>query len=472
MTEQEKTDYLVSPEKFFPADLHRGALLGNQAFITAAEQYVNILSESQYWPLKRINEVQVKRLRLLASKISSRSHFWAERFHKNGLDPRIITVDNLSHLPVLSRAELLKLGDAIYVAPETEDGPIFSRFSSGTTGIPFKLTYSERELILTHIPLYFRHPVFEKLSLHNILKRKPFVVLGLPGFSYVCRKDFFSNVFPSITSYDLDRPEIRNEIYRSIIDAAPAILVGFGSLVVKLAHWVLDDKVSLPLLAIRISSEPISDIERKTIEYNFKAPVANMLSGNGTGFIGFECAENRERFHINSENTILEVVGENGNAMSYGEEGELVSTSLGFTLTPIVRYAHNDIGQLLSESCNCGRTLPLFEFHGRRGYEILLPSGRRLRWIILHTSLMRAGLGRLSRQIQIRQDRVDNLHILIVPKKLFSDSDEINIRLACTNLFNNEKVNIKIEYVNEITHSGRKPKFFIPLSSFTKEKEG
>jgi phenylacetate-CoA ligase len=385
------------------------------------------------------------------------------------LDPRTVTADDLSHLPVLYRRDLLKLGNDVYVAPEPGDEPLFSRFSSGTTGIPFKICYSERELIMTHIPLYFRHPVFEKLPLNKILSRKPFVVLGLPGFSYVCQKDFFSNVFPSITPADLDNVEIRKEIYRSIINAAPAILVGFGSLVTKLAYWIPEDKVSLPILAIRISSESVSAIERKEIENNLKAPVANMLSGNGTGFIGFECPTNQERFHVNSENTLLDIVNDNGNTLPYETEGELVSTSLGFTITPIVRFAHNDSGQLLHEVCGCGRTLPLFAFHGRRDYEIVLPSGNHIRWILLHTSLMRAGLGRLSKQIQIRQDRLDRLRILIVPKRIFSAGEEIDIRLACTSLFNNEKINIIIEYVNDIAHSDRKIKFFIPLSDSNKK---
>ena len=112
-----------------------------------------------------------------------------------------------------------------------------------------------------------------------------------------------------------------------------------------------------------------------------------------------------------------------------------------------------------------------FEFQGRRGHEVVLPSGRSVKWILLHTALMRGGLlGRSSKQIQVIQDKIDNLRISIIPLRPFSDSDEINIRLACTNLFNNEKVNIKIEYVDRIVPSnGRKPKFFIPLPESSKD---
>ena len=460
MTKEDKVNYLVSPEILFPTDLQRGNLLGNKMFIEAMEQYLNILTESQYWPLEQLEEIQNMRLRKLVSNISNYSVFWKNYFDKHKFLPNTANITDLSRLPILRRTDLLAFGNKIYIKPRYANEHSFIRYSSGTTGVPIKISFSEQEMLI-EIACLFRHPVFEKVSLKQILSRKPFVVLGLPGFSYICRRDFFSSVFPSITTYDLDDIKIRKEIYNSIIAASPAILVGFGSLVAKLAYWVAEDKVSLPLLAIRISSESISVIERNLIEKNFNAPVINILSGNGHITIGFECPINSGRFHVNSESVILEIVND-GNTEN--DEGELVATALTYMLTPRIRWAHNDNGRILPETCPCDRTLPLFEFHGRRGYEIALPSGRRLRWILLHTSLMRAGLGRLSKQIQIIQDRTDNLRILIVPRLPFSDSDELNIRLACTTLFNNEKINIEIKYVNEIIQNGRKPKFFIPLS--------
>lgn len=85
--------------------------------------------------------------------------------------------------------------------------------------------------------------------------------------------------------------------------------------------------------------------------------------------------------------------------------------------------------------------------------------------IHIYSALMEHGLSWRSRQIQIVQNRPDNLRLLIIPKSKFSDLDEVNIRMALTQLFGNEKINIEIEYVESIPAGrGHKPNLFVPLS--------
>jgi len=85
--------------------------------------------------------------------------------------------------------------------------------------------------------------------------------------------------------------------------------------------------------------------------------------------------------------------------------------------------------------------------------------------IHFHNILMEHGLGYKSRQMQIIQNALDNLRILVVPRKRLNDQEEINMRLALTSLFEGEKINIEIEYVESISlGNGNKPRLFVPLS--------
>ncbi|KKT17640.1 MAG: CapK related-protein [Parcubacteria group bacterium GW2011_GWB1_43_6] len=465
MNENEKFERLVNPDNFFPRDLRRGALCGNKNFINATETYLKILAESQFWPRERLEGIQVKRLRTLTARIAARSLFWAKLFREHKFSPATATLRDLTRLPIFRRKDILGFGESIYISPKDEDYPLFTRMGSGTTGIPLKLIFSEREFLIGWIPFLLRHPVFEQQSLVKLLSRKPFVVLGRPGMRYAFEKDFFFRTFDTIQSSDLEQPDVRKEIYKSIHEATPAILMGFGSLVAKLAQLALEERADFPLLAVRISSESVSSTERELINRVFKAPVINLLSGNGIGTLGYECLENPNRFHLHSESVALEVAGENGVIMPSGEEGELVATSFAFTLTPIVHFAHEDMGQLIPGMCPCGRTLPLFEFTGRRDYDVVLPSGKKIRMIHFHNILMEHGLGYKSRQMQIIQNALDNLRILVVPRKRLNDQEEINMRLALTSLFEGEKINIEIEYVESISlGNGNKPRLFVPLS--------
>ena len=157
-----------------------------------------------------MKKIQTERLRLLTSCIAERSFFWRNFFEKQGFDPVSAELGNFSRLMILKRDFLSDSRNKIHVEPLPEDNPLFSRTSSGTTGIPLKLIYSEREMIIGHIPTYFRHPVFEKRLLAGLFSRKPFVVLGRPGLRYVCEKDFFYGNFDA-SQLILRNAEVRQQ---------------------------------------------------------------------------------------------------------------------------------------------------------------------------------------------------------------------------------------------------------------------
>lgn len=472
MTKQEKIEHLISPENFFPADVRLGSLLGNKPFIDAVEHYRDILSESSTWSKAQIEHIQIQRVRNLFSCISNRSPFWADYLVKYGVNPeKLSSLDDLKRLPVLRKDSLVSFGNKIYLSPLFEELPIFSIFSAGTVGMPFKMLYSERQKIIS-IPFLFRHPPFQKQTLRQILSRKSFVVLGLSGFRNLYEKDFFNHVFTSLQPSDLYKKGVREKIYNKIREAAPTLLAGYGSLIAGLARVVAEDRIKLPLYGVRITSEPISLIERELIKQVFEVPLVENYHNSIGGNIGFSCPRKEGFFHVNSEAVILEALDENGIPVPEGEEGELVATSTAWTITPVIRCSLNDVGSLFLHKCFCGSNLPLVKFSGRRGYEIILPSGRKIRMIHIYSSLMaNAGLGRLAKQFQIIQNCIDNLLLLIVPRKKVSDTDEIKIRLAITELFDGEKMNIEIKCVDVIPSShGHKLSMFVPLSEFQEKK--
>ena len=190
-----------------------------------------------------------------------------------------------------------------------------------------------------------------------------------------------------------------------------------------------------------------------------------MVSNSGLGgAIGFECGKQFGVFHLNAEQVMLEFIDENDKKVPLGKDGELVITSLAYSTTPLLRYAIDDTGNFLTTQCACGKTLPVFNFIGRRNNEFILPSGNKIGALHFYIALAYAQIQKYSRQFQIVQEDKNLLRLLIVPKMRPNITHEAKFRLALTKLFQNEKVFIEIDYVERIPERGRKPIFFIPLS--------
>jgi phenylacetate-CoA ligase len=106
-------------------------------------------------------------------------------------------------------------------------------------------------------------------------------------------------------------------------------------------------------------SEPWSENLRSRIEgslqiraYDYYG-VAELL---GAG-ISYECPL-REGLHINEDHFIPEVIDPKTlKNLGYGEEGELVFTTITRQGFPLIRYRTGDISSITGDRCACGRTL-------------------------------------------------------------------------------------------------------------------
>src|SRR3989344_1134338 len=431
MTEGEKIEILVYPEKRYSSDFVLGNLCGNKKFL---------------------------------DHIVNNSRFWNDQFKKQGIDVNSFhSISQLYKLPVLTREMVMELGEEIYV--ERKDQAAFSfRYSSGTTGLPLKTRTYEQDFMAATFPYYFRNPKFEYDHVIDFLSRRSVVMLGKPGDMRILSNDFVHYIFPSLTLSDLDDGAVRSEIYEKIEEAGPVMLFGFSSLILRFVHGVQEDKKKLPIYAIKLSSDYISSDDRLFIEEITGAIIINVLSSTGAGMIGFECSRDLDKFHVNSERLILEIIDGDGLKTELDEEGEMIVTAFDRTGTPMIRRALGDSGKMVSGRCGCGVKLPLFEFRGRQGDETILPSGKKLRSVMLYYFINEAKLGARTRQYQIHQENPDRIKISIVPREHFTVSNEVELRLALSKFFEGEKMIIDIEYVKNISPgAGGKYHMFVPM---------
>lgn len=74
--------------------------------------------------------------------------------------------------------------------------------------------------------------------------------------------------------------------------------------------------------------------------------------------VSMECLQGRNGLHIWEDHFLPEIIDpKTGEALPYGEEGELVFTTLTKEAIPVLRYRTGDISKLNIERCTCGRTM-------------------------------------------------------------------------------------------------------------------
>lgn len=78
------------------------------------------------------------------------------------------------------------------------------------------------------------------------------------------------------------------------------------------------------------------------------------------GWLAFECNEHCG-LHMTTNNMYLEIVDEEGEQVSAGEQGEIIVTGLYNRAMPLIRYRIGDLGIPSDEKCPCGRSWPLIK---------------------------------------------------------------------------------------------------------------
>lgn len=115
----------------------------------------------------------------------------------------------------------------------------------------------------------------------------------------------------------------------------------------------------LPLRVGIFGAEPWSEEMRYEIEARLginAIDIYGLSEVMGPG-VSIECDVARKGLHVWEDHFLVECVDQDsGLPLPYGEEGELVFTSLTKEAFPILRYRTRDISVLSAEPCKCGRT--------------------------------------------------------------------------------------------------------------------
>jgi phenylacetate-coenzyme A ligase PaaK-like adenylate-forming protein len=147
------------------------------------------------------------------------------------------------------------------------------------------------------------------------------------------------------------------EIVAAVATARPTHIVGYASVVGRLARAAVAGELDIHPSRVSTNSEPLSPEDREVIRRAWNAPIHNLWGSTEIGVQAVGCGRG-EGLHICEDEVVLERVGESGLPVGPDQPAaRTLATGLGNWTFPFIRYDLGDEVTLLPGACPCGSPL-------------------------------------------------------------------------------------------------------------------
>jgi phenylacetate-CoA ligase len=329
---------------------------------------------TQWLPPAELRALQERQLAVLLQHAHETVPYYRESW-RDAFDPaQALMPEALARLPLLTRQQLRdRYADLQSTRAPREHGQHGQLRTSGSTGVPLRtLNTQVNDLLWSAITLrdhgWHRRHLGGKLA----TIRQGVQAGGTPGWGPAT--DAVAATGPCVL-LPVNTP-IGAQL-EWLAQQQPDYLLSHPSNIAELARQSLQRGLRLPRLReVRTSGEMLPEGLRELCREAWGVPVTDLYSANEVGYLALQCPEH-ERYHVQAESVLVEVLDPAGRPCAPGEVGRVVVTTLQNFVMPLVRYEIGDYAEV-GAPCPCGRGLPVLErIVGRVRNMLVLPSGER-----------------------------------------------------------------------------------------------
>lgn len=338
------------------------------------------------WARDQLDRYRTARLRALLAHARARSPFHAARMR--GLDPESATLADLAKLPPMTKQEAQDEWDAIVTSQgldraeaerilATQRGfsytpageQLFS--SGGSTGVRGVYVW-DWQLFVSTACLAWRMQVRDGRRTQRSARAARMAVLTAGGPPHASTPLFDVPIGTGMTTRVIAAATPFEELAAAVVDFDPTELVGYASVVGRLARASLDGRVRLSVDRVSTNSEPLDDEDRNAIAAAWGAPIHNLWGSTEIGVQAVGCGRG-DGLHICEDEVILERVDESGTPVGPREPAaRTLATGLANRGFPFIRYDLGDQVTMLEGACPCGSRLArVADIAGRRDDDFL-----------------------------------------------------------------------------------------------------
>jgi phenylacetate-CoA ligase len=378
--------------------------------------------EFETMPREALESLQVYRLRKTVERVYATVPFYREVLDKAKVHPSDITsLADLQRLPFTNKTDLRdNYPFKLFTLPLHEVVRIHA--SSGTTGKPTVVGYTKRD-IDTWSTLMARTLSCAGVRKGDVVQNAYGYGLftGGLGFHYGSEK-MGATVIPISGGNTKRQIMLMEDFGSTVLTCTPSYALTIAEAMEELGI----DKDRLKLRVGIFGAEPWSQNMRLQIENKLGIDAVDIYGLSeviGPG-VSVECIEAKSGLHIFEDHFIPEIIDpDTQDSLPYGEEGELVFTSITKEAFPVIRYRTRDITRLHMEPCKCGRTHVRMDRITGRSDDMLIIRGVNLFPSQIESLLMEIDGLEPHYQIVVRREgTMDTLEIMIeVNESVFSD---------------------------------------------------
>ena len=361
---------------------------------------------------KTIEEIQLERLKHMVSKAYDKVPFYKNKFDELGLKPSDIhELSDIKRLPFTTKDDMRDQYPFGFFA-EPMKNIVRVHASSGTTGKPVVAGYTRSDLNNWSAAIA-RIVSAAGVTDEDVAQISFGYGLFTGGFGLHYGLEKVGAAIVPISSGNTQKQiMLMQDFETTALIATPSYAMYISEVIEEMEIPKSNFKLKYGLFG----SEGMSEEMRYTLENRFGALVTTnygLTEVMGPGVSGeceYKCGQ-----HINEDMFLVEIIDPNtGEVLPYGEQGEVVITTLTKEAMPVIRYRTRDISYLIPEPCKCGRTsMRLANIQGRTD-DMLIIKGVNVFPSQIESVVL--GFPQVSPNYQLiirRKNMLDNLEVVV-----------------------------------------------------------
>lgn len=304
-------------------------------------------------PLHRpdLEAYQLRKLRETLALCAARSRFYHKRLAGVPLD--LTSLTDLSRIPTTS-AEDIRAGALRFLCVSQGDiDRVVTLSSSGTTGAPKRLYFTQDDQDLT--------ADFFRVGMSTFTEPGDHVLILLPGETPGSVGDLLAAGLARLGAVAIKHGPVLSitQTLRAMFEADIDVMVGIPVQVLSLLRS--DEARSFPLPKLKsvlLTTDHVPAAVRHALEAAWGCQVYNHYGMTEMGLGGGVECEAQRGYHLREADLYVEIIDPaTGVPVPDGEPGEIVFTTLTREGMPLIRYRTGDVGHFIPGPCPCGSHL-------------------------------------------------------------------------------------------------------------------